>query len=164
MQGRITYLFQGNLPINGYRKLAWYDTLRVHYGLLAGCLAVFLSALVVWPIGWFVTRRTAASRPRLAGLARWLAWGVSALYVLFVILFVVSLRDLAQFPTSLTTAALGIALVSTVLTGGMVACTGLAWHRRYWSAIGRAYYTVLTVAALSFIWFLNYWNLLGFRW
>ena len=24
--------------------------------------------------------------------------------------------------------------------------------------------TLLTVAALSFIWFLNYWNLLGFRW
>ena len=135
-QGRITYLFQGNLPINGYRKLAWYDTLRVHYGLLAGCLAVFLSALVVWPIGWLVTRRTAASRPRLAGLARWLAWGVSALYVLFVILFVVSLRDLAVFPTALTTAALGIALVATGLTVGMVACSVLAWRRRYWSVRG----------------------------
>jgi hypothetical protein len=24
-QGQITHLFQGNLPIYGYRKLAWYE-------------------------------------------------------------------------------------------------------------------------------------------
>ena len=78
---------------------------------------LFLSALVCWPIGWLVARRKgSAATPRLAGLARWLAWGISALYVLFLILFVVSISDLALFPSLLTKAALAIALVATVLT------------------------------------------------
>jgi len=163
-QGRITYLFQGNLPINGYSKLAWYETLPFHYGLLGGCVVLFLSALVVWPIGWLVARRKGAPRPRLAGLARWLAWGISGLYVLFLILFVVSISDLSQFPTPLTKVALGLVLLAAGLTVGAVACTALAWQRRYWSLIGRAHYSLVTLGALAFIWFLNYWNLLGFRW
>jgi hypothetical protein len=58
-QGQITYLFQGNLPIEGYRKLAWHENPRLHYGVLAGCVALFLSALVGWPIGWLIARRKA---------------------------------------------------------------------------------------------------------
>jgi hypothetical protein len=162
-QGQITHLFQGNLPINGYRKLAWYEALPLHYGVLAGCVVLFLSALVVWPIGWLLARRKDAPRPRTAGMARWLAWGVSALYLLFLILFVISISDLSQFPTALTKAALGVALVATALTVGMVACAALAWKRRYWSVIGRAHYTLVTLSAVAFVWFLSYWNLLGFR-
>jgi hypothetical protein len=41
--------------------------------------------------------------------------------------------------------------------------TVLAWKDSYWSFAGRAYYTLVTVAALAFVWFLNYWNLLGWR-
>jgi CubicO group peptidase (beta-lactamase class C family) len=163
-QGRITYLFRGNLPIVAYRKLAWYEALPVQYGLLAGCVAVFLSTLVVWPIGWLIARRKATPRPRLAGLARWLAWGISALYVLFLVIFVVSISDLLQFPAPLTKAALVVAMAATALTVGMAACAGFAWQRRYWTIVGRAHYTLVTLGALAFIWFLNYWNLLGFRW
>jgi hypothetical protein len=64
----------------------------------------------------------------------------------------------------LTEAALGLALLAAGLTVGAVACTALVWRRRYWSIIGRAHYTLLTLGALGFIWFLNAWNLLGFRW
>jgi hypothetical protein len=41
--------------------------------------------------------------------------------------------------------------------------TGLAWKNRYWGIAGRGYYTLVTVAAVAFVWFLNYWNLLGWR-
>jgi CubicO group peptidase (beta-lactamase class C family) len=163
-QGQISHLFQGNLPIEGYRKLAWYENPRLHLGLLAGCAVLFLSALMAWPISWLVAGRKAAPRPRLAVLARWLAWGISALNVLFLILFAISITDLSQFPTALTKAALGLVLLAAGLTAGMVVCAGLAWRRRYWSVVGRAHYTLLTLGALGFIWFLNYWNLLGFRW
>jgi len=134
----------------------------LQYGLLAGCVVLFLSTLVVWPIGWLLARRKGTPRPRLAGLARWLAWGISALYLLFLVLFVVGISDVSITP--LEQAALVIALVATALTVGMVACAGFAWQRRYWSIIGRAHYTLVTLGALAFIWFLNYWNLLGFRW
>jgi CubicO group peptidase (beta-lactamase class C family) len=163
-QGQVTYLFKGNLPINGFRKLAWYEAIPLHYGLLAACVGLFLSALLIWPIGWLVMRRKAAPRPRGAGLAHWLAWSISALNVLFLILFVVSLQDLALFPTALTKLALGLALLAAALSVAAVAGTALAWRRRYWSVVGRAHYTLVTLGAVAFIWFLNYWNLLGFRW
>ena len=39
----------------------------------------------------------------------------------------------------------------------------LAWKDSYWSIPFRTYYTLVTVAAVAFVWFLNYWNLLGWR-
>ena len=124
---------------------------------------LFLSTLVVWPIGWLVIRRKGVrSQPRLAAVARCLAWAISALYLLFLVLFVVGISDLSITP--LAKAALAVALVATALTAGMVACAGLAWKWHYWSVVGRAHYTLVTLGALTFIWFLNYWNLLGFRW
>lgn len=163
-QGRIRYMFQGNLPIYGYGKLAWYEMLSFQYGLLVVCIALFLSALVVLPIGWLLARRKAVPQPQGLAWACWLAWGTSALYVLFLILFAVSLQDLSQFPTSLTKAALGMALVAMVLTVGMAACSSFAWWQRSWSIIGRSYYTLITLGALGFVWFLSYWNLIGFQW
>jgi hypothetical protein len=163
-QGRISYLFKGNLPINGYRRLVWYEALPVQYSLLAGCVVLLFSALLGWPIGWLATRRKAAPQPGLAGMARWLAWVVSTLDLRFLILFVVSLQDLTRFPTPLTKVALGMALVATILTIGMVASAAGAWRRRYWNVAVRAYYTLITLGALAFVWFLNYWNLLGFQW
>ena len=37
-----------------------------------------------------------------------------------------------------------------------------AWKDRYWGVGSRAYYTLGTVA-VAFVWFLDYWNLLGRR-
>jgi hypothetical protein len=90
--------------------------------------------------------------------------GISALYMLFLILFVVGISDVSHGIAPLAQVALAVALEATALAMGMVACAGLAWKRRYWSVVGRAHYTLVTLGALAFIWFLNYWNLLGFRW
>jgi hypothetical protein len=90
-------------------------------------------------------------------------WNISALNVLFLIMFVVSLQDLALFPTSFTRVALGLALLAAALSVAAVAGTALAWRRRYWGIVGRAHYTLVTLGAVAFVWFLDYWNLLGFR-
>ncbi len=58
---------------------------------------------------------------------------------------------------------LGLGVLSAVLTVGAVVYTVLAWKKRYWSIGARVYYSLVTVAAVAFIWFLNYWNLLGWR-
>jgi hypothetical protein len=44
-----------------------------------------------------------------------------------------------------------------------MANTVLAWKDRYLGITTRLYYTMVTVAAAAFIWLLNYWNLLGWR-
>jgi hypothetical protein len=58
---------------------------------------------------------------------------------------------------------LGLGVVSAVLTVGALIYGVLAWKRSYWGIGSRVHYTLVTVAAVAFVWFLNYWNLLGWR-
>jgi len=63
----------------------------------------------------------------------------------------------------ITKIVLGLGVLSAVLTVGALVFTVLAWKNRYWGIAGRAYYTLVTFAAAAFVWFMNYWNLLGWR-
>jgi hypothetical protein len=161
-QSRITHLFQGNLPIASFRRLAWYEALGLHYAILAGCVALFIITLVVAGISWLRRRRERSPEPRPARIARRLALLVSTLFLLFLILFVVSLSDLPQFPTPLTRTALTAALAASVSTVAVVGFAILAWRRGYWRLIGRIHYSVLALGALAFVWWLGYRNLLGY--
>ena len=44
-----------------------------------------------------------------------------------------------------------------------VVFAALAWKNGYWKRIKRVHYTLVTVAGLAFLWWLNYWNLLGWQ-
>jgi hypothetical protein len=58
---------------------------------------------------------------------------------------------------------MGLGVLSAVLTVGALFYTVLAWKDRYWGVAYRVYYTLMTIAAVGFVWFLNYWNWLGWR-
>ncbi|NIP68218.1 MAG: hypothetical protein GTO04_03250, partial [Planctomycetales bacterium] len=47
---------------------------------------------------------------------------------------------------------LGLGVLAAVLTVGALVYTALAWKNRYWGVAGRAYYTLVTVAAVAFVW------------
>src|SRR6266581_1399756 len=51
-------------PIYAYTKVAWYDAPTAHGLLVAVCVLLFLSALLLWPLGFvlWVIRRHARSR------------------------------------------------------------------------------------------------------
>jgi len=89
-----------------------------------------------------------------------------ALNVLFLIglgLIVSKAADLAFGVPPLLTTLFALALVSAVLTVGVIVFTILAWWGRFWSAGRRVHYSLVALAALAFAWELLYWNLLGFR-
>jgi hypothetical protein len=52
-----------------------------------------------------------------------------------------------------------IPTLTLVLTIGMIFFTGLAWVRRSWSFSGRIFYTMVSLAAVGFLGWLNYFNL-----
>ena len=60
-------------------------------------------------------------------------------------------------------ALLVLPLVTSVLALGMVVAAVQAWRQRHWHLVARLHYSLVTVAALAFVWWLNSWNLLGFR-
>ena len=45
----------------------------------------------------------------------------------------------------------------------MPGCGLGAWLRRWWAWCDRLHYTSVLLALILFLWFLNSWNLLGFR-
>jgi len=185
----------GSFPTVAYIKVAWYDAPTFHLVLVVACVLLFLSALLLWPLGFVrkAMRRgglspksgrkadlegAQAASPDEQGkqigkrmgllpfLASWLAGVLCALNVLFLIglgLIVSNAADLAFGVTPLLTTLFALALVSAVLTVGVVVFTILAWWGRFWSAGRRVHYSLVALAALAFAWELVYWNLLGFR-
>ena len=65
-------------------------------------------------------------------------------------------------PTSLIALAM-VAIIAAIMALASVAFTALAWKNGYWGMAGRLHYTLVVIAQLDFIWWLNNWNLLGFK-
>jgi hypothetical protein len=169
-RGRITHLFTDILPQYALEKLDWYETPRFNLALLLGCLLIFLSMIPVAAIRFLRDRRPRDDwkpTPRGARTAAWIILGVSILNLLFVAGTAWGAmggltNELLDVPLTIKI-VLGLGVLSAVLTIGALVYTVLAWKNRYWGIAGRAYYTLVAVAAVAFVWFLNYWNLLGWR-
>jgi hypothetical protein len=173
-QGQINHLFLKLNPTTAYEKVAWYDDVNFNFTLLGACILLFLSTLI-WPIGLILNRYAAKPvNPNHAGrrpaqAARWLAGGSSMLNLLFLIgllsMFLASPTE-AEFIYTIPpwlTALMAIALIAAVLALGSAAFAILAWKDGYWSLTGRVHYSLVVLALLAFIWWLNNWNLLGFH-
>jgi hypothetical protein len=176
-----TYLHSDAEP-QYYERLPWYATPADVMNLGYLCLAVFAS-VVIWPLGalharWKRRRHaestTQGERTRLPSLAHWLMGFTGVLYwivflIPFLLHFVLGTVQFQYLTSSLTipppiVAWLALPLIAIALTVGGLALTVLAWTRRYWTTFGRIHYTVVVGVALAFIAWLNYWNLIGFKW
>jgi len=177
-QGRITYAFTGFAPMWSFEKLNWYEAPSFHMALALGCALIFLSLLIVALIGFIRDRRRRGAdgepAPRGARVARWIAVGISILNLLFLVgsIGTVFLGNPVPFygVSLFYRLVLLLAVLAAVLTIGALVYTVLAWtglgdpqRRPYWGIVGRVYYTLVTLAAVAFVWFLNFWNLLGWR-
>ncbi len=160
--GRVVRALVGSQPHLAYEKLAWHQSSGFHLGLVAASVALFLSALVGWPL----RRRWWSGETSVARLARVATWTASALFLVFLVSLAVVLRDpmeIAFGVPPLLQAVLVIGLAGTALTlvGPFLAVR--SWLRGDWSLGGRVHYSLVVVAGAAFVWFLDHWNLLGFR-
>ncbi|MBE9193518.1 serine hydrolase [Gloeocapsopsis crepidinum LEGE 06123] len=168
--GWIRYVFNPLwAKIGAYEHIRWYETSWVQLGLLGFCVVVFLSAAVIYPILPLI-RRLRGKRQRQQKL-RWawiLAGLIATLNLVFLIGFPVSIWlygfwRLVYGVPAITIAFISIPLLTSALTLGLIVFTALAWKNQYWSFVKRSHYSLITLAALVFIPFLTYWNLLGFQ-
>lgn len=171
-RGQISYMFADVSPQYAYEKLSWYEMPGFNIAVVLTSILFFLSMILVAVIRFFRSRRASSdgnsdSRgTRGARKAYGLILGISLLNLVFLVgfwmmfstlgfpLFGLSLRDKI---------VLGLGVLSALLTVVAVVYTMLAWRDCYWGVAFRVYYTLVTVAAVAFVWFLNQWNLLGWR-
>jgi len=165
-QGRITYMFTDMIPQFAFEKEKWYETPGFNMPLLMVSLFMFLSMLPVALIRVIRSRRAKGdntSMPRGARVAHQLIIWISVLNLLFVAGTVVW-GPWVMFGIPLVyKIVMGLGVLSALLTVGTLVYTVLAWKDRYWGVFFRVYYTLVTIAAVAFVWFLNQWNLLGWR-
>ena len=166
-QGRITHMFTDITPMFAFERLDWYETLGFNMALVLGCVLMFVSMIVAVLIRLIRSRRQSAYRkaaPRGTRVAYLIIVGISILNLLFVIATVLSFNPVPVFGVSLIyNIVLGLGVLTAVLTVGALIYSVLAWNRSYWGIASRVHYTLVTLAAVAFVWFLNYWNLLGWR-
>src|SRR5215218_6526502 len=166
-QGRVTHMFTDVTPMFAFEKLAWYETRGFNMASAAGCVLAFLSMIAVAAIRFIRNRRPSGERKPAslsARVAYWTIVGISVLNLLFVIGTALWGNPVPLFGVStIYEIVLGLGVLSTVLTVGALIYGVLAWKNGYWGIAARLHYTLVTVAAVAFVWFLNFWNLLGWR-
>ncbi|MFT3882953.1 MAG: hypothetical protein QM703_25265 [Gemmatales bacterium] len=164
--GNVVHLFFANSPHSSAIKLKWYETSTVQLGLLLGCLALFATALLVWPaVGWNVrgNESTTVRRTGFSALLSWLAWIMCLLGVVFTGAMAIVMLDPNEIVFGVSP-MLQKLLLGTQVIAGLAAITLLgcliAWVMRYWRFGGRLHYTLVALAGVGFVWFLYHWNLL----
>lgn len=169
-QGRITHMSTDLMPQFAFEKLNWYETRAFHMVLALVSVLAFLSTILVTSIRFIRDRRSGDRKPapRFARAASWVILGICVLNLLFLVgLLVWGVIPIMTVPVQglslLAKIVLGLGVLSAVLTLGALVYTVLAWKDSYWSTGFRAYYTLVAAAAVAFVWLLNYWNLLGWR-
>ncbi len=166
-KGHITHLFFGQIPMFAYIKLHWYENPRLHLMILI-VLLLFFASTFSWPLGALyrkICKR--GEQERVAPVsARLLVGAMSFLCVVFI-------GGIAFFLTRQAGFAFGIPLAIKILLvlpfiGILFAVWSLyfaliVWIKRSWSVCARVHYLLVLGAFGIFLWFLSFWNLLGFK-
>jgi CubicO group peptidase (beta-lactamase class C family) len=167
-RGDITYAFMGEDPSTFLIKLKWYQTPLFHRSLIEVCLFLFLTAVLGWPLA--ALSRKVCKR-KIEGIrpprdARRLAGGMSGLLILTAL-------GIASALSRYENLFLGVPLIlkicqilpilAAVLGAGTLIFVFKAWKEDYWTPCQRLHYTLVALASLAFFWFLNFWNLIGWR-
>lgn len=153
------------MPFMHAVKLKWYESTSLHQVLLSLCILIFFGMLI------------SAFRQGKPGPLRTsqrihiqLLYGVSALNLLFLLLFSIAVgmnmdtylsdtySSFICLPVSLT-----LPLISLILTVFLVYFTMDDWREGYWSLKRRVFYSIVTAASVMFMFLLHYWNLLGYQ-
>ena len=146
-------------------KLKWFETGAFHYFIIGLAILCSVIALVSALRNWKRDREGDPSARR----ARRIAGLLGLLQILFLIGLVVpiaSLRDMNEIVYGLPSmfhAALWLPLICIPLTAAVLWLALKAWRNGFWSRYGRAQFTVIALSSAAFLWSLNFWNLLGFR-
>ncbi|WP_414588635.1 serine hydrolase domain-containing protein [Scytonema sp. PCC 10023] len=169
-RGNIAFAFNPIWPkIGAFEWVPWYETIWVQLGIAGFCAIVFLSACIMWPIRPLIRRlRGKPFQKKQFSNALAIAGLIGTLNLVFLIglplsLWLIGVWKLVYGVPTIVVALLCLPLVTTVPTFVLTFFAGLAWIDKRWSLMTRLHYSLIALAALVFIPFLAYWNLLGFQ-
>ena len=166
-KGRISHMFLGPVPYMAGIKMAWHERPSWHIFILAVTVFFFLSTLV-WPLSALRRKicRYSSVPTDAPRAARLLAGGMSILCLVFLVgmVGIFSRPDVLIFGVPLSLKILlTLPFVAAALALGVLFFALVSWIKGYWYACSRIHYLLVLLAFVGFLWFLNHWNLLGYR-
>jgi CubicO group peptidase (beta-lactamase class C family) len=174
--GRIVQMISGQGYHSTFEKLAWYEARAVHIvwiALVAFLIfTVLISTFVFWPLGALIRklRRGSAQKPVSWGAVAARLWAalVGGMLLLFLVrcfgvLYGGVLPNFVWGITPDMVESLNSMYLPAMLALALPIFTILAWVKGWWKVSMRVYYTLVTLAVFAGIWWVHYWNLLGFR-
>jgi CubicO group peptidase (beta-lactamase class C family) len=163
--GEVTYGMV-SLQNTAFEKLAWYESAEAQMGTMGSILLLFVSAVVLWPLGALIRRLRKRDRESNPARRRalWVGWMVSGMNLVFLLVLLMSFGEELVFGVPLSIRIiLVIPIVTSMLSVVFLALAVIAWMRGYWSLVGRLYYSLIALASVLFVLFAGYWNMLGWR-
>lgn len=167
-QGQISYLFNPvNAKIGAYQKVDWYETVVFQLWVAGISAALLLSACFITLLSRLFRRSPKTAAPyRFTRYAHLTATLTGILYLLPLVvsglfLWWIGAWKLAYGLPVVVAFLLHLLPIAAILSWGLLVWSILAWRNHYWSWQSRLYYSLITFAALLFIPFLSYWNLIN---
>jgi CubicO group peptidase (beta-lactamase class C family) len=164
--GQVATVFLGSNAQTALVRCRWFETRSFNLFLLGAWLLLFLSFEIAAGVRLLLQRKrrqpdTAGPAERAARFTTGMAGlcGLLALAGAFASVFNAFGLYTGNLP--LWPLVRICSVIAALLTAGMLAFTALAWMRRSWSPVGRIHYTLVTLGAVGFTWFMFFWNILG---
>lgn len=172
-EGRATAYYMANAPFMPFKRIPFWATTRFTDTVKTICLVVFLSVLI-WPLQAIIRRRRKLEVKKLSVFrrtAKWIAGSAAVLMLLFMLLLTTAMNRtnlIDRFFTSIPVPPplillLVLPVIAAALTLLVIPFNVLAWLKRYWGFVNRIHYTLVAAALIAFIWWLDFYNLLGWR-
>jgi len=162
--GEAANLFVGS-SVGSFHRIAWYETVHVLVGVAALAFIVFV--VTGGRRLWRLLRRhrpSPADRRRWTRAARGVQLALCAAGTVFIVgfpLVVLSFHDSFEYPPGIEVLLLPVAAVAlTALAAGFML---LAWIGRQGTPWARIADTTVVLTAAVFLWFLDLWNILGWK-
>ena len=168
--GKISHVSNPLYPkIGTYQKVPWYETIRVHLGILIFCTIFFLTATIAGIIRPLlrVLQGKANNLPKFT-IARTVAGLIGLLNLIFLIglplyLWRWGAWKLVYGVPTVAVGFLGLPILTSLLSLVLFMMMLIVWQKNYWSWLGRSHYTLISISAIIFIPLLAYWNLFGWQ-
>jgi hypothetical protein len=167
--GKYTKIFPGNLAVMPMERLPFIDSGILHILVMAIWMLVFLLTFIHWPVVYLIRRKYSLNpgeQQDLPAFNKWIGWTTSVLVLLFIIGLMSSLSkpwELAYGVSQTLKVMLGIPLILCLLLPVLIYLAIILTIRKGFSLSGKIHFYALIFSLMLFLWQLNHWNLLGFK-
>jgi CubicO group peptidase (beta-lactamase class C family) len=165
--GQIYYLAQQQDSWHGtYEKLKWYELSSVQISITVFCLIVFLAAVIFSIIRmiYIIIKRKGSELNHLKKGLLGISFAISFLNIFFLGRALFVLGEPTRYGMSIEAKLLlCVPILNLLLNLLFLVYIVIDWMKKSSKLYGRVYYLIVALTGILYIWFLNYWNLFGFK-